>query len=60
MPEAYIRKTLEEDWNSADCHEVWLVTILGKTLTFPTHHEAVEWCKALKLRIKEDQACGAV
>ena len=60
MPEAYVRKTLQEDWNTADYHEVWLVTILGKTITFPSHHDAVDWCKSLKLVIKEDTTCGAV
>jgi len=60
MPEAYLRKTVEEDWNCADYHEIWLVTVLGKTLTFPSHDEATKWCRALRLVIKEDPSCGAV
>lgn len=60
MPVAEIRRTTEEDWNCADYHEVWLVTVLGKTLTFPSHIEAVDWCRALKLEIRETPHCGAV
>ena len=60
MPEAFVRKAAEEEWKCADTSEVWLVTILGKTITFPSHSDAVSWCRSLKLQIKVVPACGAV